>query len=82
MTKLRTHTKIIRYKGGTITMQHTDLDWRNSCELHKSVLCWVTLDGYLDKRIVIRNLDSAQPAVTLKYVRNRILGKIPLLYTK
>jgi hypothetical protein len=80
--KLRTHTKTIRYKGGTITMQHTDLDWRNSCELHKSVLCWFNVEGYLSKRVIIRNFDSAQPAVTLNYIRKRILGRIPLLYTK
>lgn len=78
--KLRTQKKVINYKGGTITLEHTDLDWRNQCELHKGVLCWVTAEGYLNKRVIINNLPSFKPATTLNYVRKRILGQIPLLY--
>jgi hypothetical protein len=70
----------LNYKGGTITLEHTDLDWRNQCELHKGVLCWVTAEGYLNKRVIINNLPSFKPATTLNYVRKRILGQIPLLY--
>jgi hypothetical protein len=74
--KIRTNTKTISYKGGIIKMEYTDLDWRNQCELHKSVLCWFNTEGYHGKRVIINNFPSFQPSVTLKYIRNRINEKI------
>lgn len=71
---MNTITKTIRYKGGTITLTHTTPEWRNRCRMNNNILCWFNTRGYLEERVLINNMDSAKPAVTLNYIRKRILN--------
>jgi len=70
--KIRTYTKTINYRGGTITLMHTTPEWRSQCKINGSVFCWFNTEGYAKQRIIIRNFDSLKPAMTLNYIRNRI----------
>ena len=65
-------TKTIHYRGGTITMKHTNANWRNLCKIHNHIQCWFSTSGYLKQRVLIFGFDSCNPVQTLKYIRDRI----------